>query len=82
MTQPACPECDKLVKIAPQSNVIGEFLDWLESEKEIILAIYDDDELFPDNENKESLLAEFFEIDLNLIEKERQALLEHIRENS
>jgi hypothetical protein len=30
------PECDKLVAVAPQSQKIGEFLEWLQSEKEIV----------------------------------------------
>lgn len=34
--EPAAPECDKLVAVAPFSNKIGEFVDWLK-EREICL---------------------------------------------
>ncbi len=76
MTQPACPECEKLAKVAPQINKIGEFLDWLEGEK-----IYLDMSDTGTYRNTEQLLADFFEINLALVEKERRALLEHMREN-
>jgi len=39
-------ECEKLKKIAPQSQLIGEFLDWLQNTKHINLSqlhVHDDD---------------------------------------
>ena len=98
MTQPNYPECEKLSIVAPKSQAIGEFLEWLMVEKEIYLCkrtepcmncrtCYDDKDGCENlqfdtiQENKEKLLAEFFDIDLSLVETERQALLEHIREN-
>lgn len=70
----------KWKKIIPYSNKIGEFLDWLETEKSVYLYRYDEDEqvcAFP--YNKEQILAEFFNIDLNKVESERRKLLSEIR---
>jgi hypothetical protein len=82
---PETPEHDKLHKIADKSQVIGEFLDWL-PEQGIHLArwVYDegyDRERLVTGAGKSNtaLLAEFFEIDLDKIETEKRALLEHLR---
>jgi ribosomal protein S27AE len=79
--QPECPECEKLSNVADESNRIGNFLDWL-SEKDIRLCSYEEDAemYFPMSSGVENLLAEYFEIDLNKVEKERMALLEWLRE--
>jgi hypothetical protein len=74
------PECERLAEVAPKSQVIGEFLDWL-ANKGIALGTWDGDmylrvHSYVPNE----LLAEFFEIDLKLVERERAQLLSTIRE--
>lgn len=76
-----CPECEKLAAVSKESQPIGVFLEWLQGERGIVLAEYDDDEedLVPVHIRIENLLAEFFEIDLNKVEEERRALLESIR---
>lgn len=85
MNQPKCPECEKLVAVAPKSQAVGEFLEWLISEKEIFLCKQTEsweeygDQFVVIRENREKLLAEFFDIDLVVVEKERQALLDYIR---
>lgn len=38
LRQPKCPECNKLKAVQPQSQAIGEFVDWLAHEKGIVLA--------------------------------------------
>ena len=80
---PKCPECDKLAKVAPESQKIGEFIDWLSNEKGIHLASYD---VARDLEYIhipiERLLADYFKIDLNKVEKERAAILKWIREKN
>lgn len=82
------PECDKAVKIRNKSQSIGEFIEWLRDEKKVILASkmpiedFEDEEietLAPAYYNLDSLLAEFFGIDLNKIEKEKRELLEAVR---
>ena len=112
------PELDKMLANKEQSLAIGEFLDWLQSEKKIVLcnnepnSINFFDEGFekiitsmggPDStkgkevmynnperwertgglriwhNNIETILAEYFGVDLNKAEKEKQSLLEGLR---
>lgn len=91
MAQSKYPECEKLLKFSKKSQMIGEFLEWLRNTKEITLARWDKDEcdfcrteddvLVPAYDATEKLLAEFFGIDMDKVEKERQQLLEELREN-
>ncbi len=87
---PPAPECEKLLKVSKESNVIGEFLDWMESEKKLVFAKwgmvkpeysdgFEREGLLPEHINKEKLLADFYKIDLNKVETERRALLDHLR---
>lgn len=89
---PETPELDKLGKVAPTSQKIGEFVDWLRAEKGILLAnwptgaernMYGEkmDYLAPVNIPIERLLAEFFGIDLNKVEEERRGVLDYLRKN-
>ena len=70
------PECDKLSKAQPQSQAIGEFLEWL-SVQEIALCEFDrkHDRYYPDGVSIETRLAEYFGIDLAKVERERRAIL-------
>jgi len=95
--QPTCPECEKLSKVSEEFNKIGAFLDWL-SEKEIVLCRWEanddentreylDDVLLPIRKYRgysgiEQLLADYFEIDLEKVEKERKHLLAWIQGQS
>jgi hypothetical protein len=80
------PEHDKLSKIRDESQVIGEFLEWLYDEKEVILCKVRGDEYAdtyglhsPVNLNTQDLLADFFEIDLTKLEQEKQQMLDALR---
>lgn len=68
------PEHEKLKLVADKSQVIGEFVGWLET-KGIWLE---------SNARRTpaitQLLAEFFEIDLDVIETEKRAMLDLIRD--
>jgi hypothetical protein len=87
------PECDKLLAVKDKSQVVGEFLDWLRDEKKVVLSIYstaEDEErgrrhpeerLTPFYDNTEKMLAEFFEINLAKVERERRAILDALRES-
>ena len=83
------PECEKLAKVSKESQVVGEFLEWLQNEKEIALAkwaqvegsVFSNSNLFLVHDSTESLLAEFFEIDMNKVEEERQQILKELRES-
>lgn len=76
------PECEKLAKVAKQSQVLGEFLNWLKGFKEFELAkwnLHGEDRLVPMHDSTESLLAEFFGIDMDKVEKERQQIIDGLR---
>lgn len=72
-------ECEKLVNVSEQSQKIGEFLDWLLNEKGYVLAKWNEsrytDRLLDQHVSINSLLADYFKIDLNKVELERRALL-------
>lgn len=78
---PETPECERMRKVMPQSQRLGEFLDWL-NEQGIHLATYErwegyrDEMLTPYSSSYEQLLARYFEIDLAKVETEKRALLE------
>lgn len=77
---PPTPELDKMLAVNDKSQVIGEFLDWLRNDKDYVLAEYctDDDNLYPTHSSIETLLADFFGIDLKKIEEERRAILKSL----
>ncbi|RLC85436.1 MAG: hypothetical protein DRJ03_11670 [Chloroflexi bacterium] len=87
MTVIATPECDKLLAVQSASQSIGMFVKWIREHKKFILADYLGDpeacggyELFPDHTPVEELLAEYFDIDLDKVERERAQQLELQRE--
>ena len=78
---PPTPTLDKMREVKDQSQAIGEFLEWLASEKNVHLAQSVDGHNYPQHfpYQTEALLAEFFDIDLNEAEAEKRAILDHIR---
>ena len=92
-TVPAAPECERQAEIvrSGKAPLVQEFIDWLLDDKKWVLARYvEDDERTPNDGiygeqpvpvfvQREELMAEFFGIDLNKIEAERRALLDHLR---
>ena len=105
----ATPESDKLIAIAPKSQAIGEFIEWLRGTKGIEFATrhhhgdkcegwdqercrynpssieycpVQDGGLMPESFTIEKIVAEFFEIDMMKVERERAALLDSIRSQS
>ena len=76
-------EHEKLKAIQEQSQVVGEFLDWLQNEKHPVIAEYQKEDpqlLYPIYISIEQLLADFFDIDLKKIEIENRQILEKQRE--
>lgn len=71
------PELEKQRKVTDKSQAIGEFLDWAETEKGYSLSSRASAHGII-NDSVEELLAEFFEIDLKVIEQERRALIAEI----
>ncbi len=84
--EPALPEHERLEKVKKTDDatqLIGEFLDWLSAEKEIVLGRWDyRDSLVPVREPVQRLLAEYFGVNENALEGEKQALLAHLRETN
>ena len=74
------PEHEKLTEVQLQSQIVGEFLEWL-GEQGIWLASFNRfDRLDPINDSTEKLLARYFEIDLQVLEAEKVALLDMQRQ--
>jgi hypothetical protein len=76
------PEHEKLEKIVAESQICGEFLDWLRGKRGLELCGLSKDESFfyPVSIPTSKLLAEFFGIDRNKLEAEKRTMLELVRE--
>lgn len=77
------PECDKLAAVELQSRTIRDFLAWLRRTKEVSLCNLvdgeDEMEYEPIYIGTEQLLAEYFHVNLNKVEKERRQMLDELR---
>ena len=78
------PEHEKLKAIHPQSQAIGEFFDWLQNEKAVVLGVWQVssagvDEIFPTYQPIQEMLEEFFDIDPKKLEAEKRQMLDEIR---
>ena len=79
------PELDKMLAAKEKSLVVSEFLDWLDVQCYKICCCDDDDnsnELYYIDETKEQLLANFFGIDLDKCEKEKQQILANLQKQN
>lgn len=86
MSELAYPEHEKLRQVAELSQQIGEFLNWLMSERapRLELAVWDDGRrghrrLTPSHARIPDLLAEYFDIDQQALEREKRAMLDALR---
>lgn len=84
------PECEKMLEIREESQSIGQFLDWLQSDRRVILSEYcadvecqfceeSEERLMSVKLNMETLLAEYFNVDLEKVEKEKLTMLEKLK---
>lgn len=80
---------NRLDLVSGESNKIGEFIDWLRDVKKIELCedyprppggFPSDGGFHPTHQRVEALLADFFEIDLKVVEDERRAILDYMSE--
>ena len=85
-------ECEKLSKVAAQSQKCGEFLEWL-LERYSLCEVHKHDNDCEDcgylqndlvliHVNVQKLLAEFFGIDLKKLEEEKMEFLTELRQNN
>lgn len=95
MAKPKYPECEKMRAVKEESQTIGEFLEWLLNEKQYQLGFYHTHDgctykecgllersMNPARDSIESLLAEYFVIDLKAVEREQRAMLEALRKSA
>lgn len=72
------PECEKLASHEQELNTIRNFLDWCDSQRFELRdwnhLNYGEPQKI--NKSREQLLAEYLGIDLKVVEKERQEMLE------
>lgn len=74
------PEHEKMKKIADKSQTIGEFLEWINQEGYAIGEFNRmSGELDTSRKSIQDLLAEFFDIDLNKIDKEKRAMIKSLQ---
>lgn len=75
-------EHEKLKGVRDKSQACGEFLEWLGSEG-YSLCRYDSDQdrYYPSSYRAPDLLARFFDIDQNKLEKEKREMLDMLRGN-
>lgn len=74
------PECEKLAEVSKDSQIIGQFLDEMKyAGKELCTFDDSEEQWMPVRGTIESILAEYFGIDMNKVEEERRAILDDIR---
>lgn len=80
MAKKKYPEHEKVHQIHANSQVIGEFLSWLLNEQCYFLCTVNKrDQFVPGHKNIENLLAEYYGIDLDALENEKQSMLASLR---
>lgn len=91
------PEHEKLAAVSDKSQACGEFIEWLQGQGLCLAEPHShsedcryggfkicnlrDQELIPAQRNMRRLLAEFFDIDEEKLEQEKQAILNQMRES-
>lgn len=70
----------KPCRLVDHSQIIGEFIDWIEGQGIYLAKWGENDVLYPYHESIEKLLARFFNIDLEKVDEEKMRLLRWIRE--
>ena len=73
------PEHEKQSKIIDKSQVVGEFLEWLEQEG-MFVGEWSEGERYITDGGTNKLLARYFDIDLDKIDDEKRQMIEELRE--
>ncbi len=79
--EPEYPEHARLLLIKHESQAQANLLEWL-AEQGLCIAerVGADEELFAVTESMQAMLARYHEIDLTKLEKEKQAMLDNLRQ--
>jgi hypothetical protein len=72
------PMLERLRAIEDKSHAIGDFLEWLEGKGVFLASYYEEAGLSRYRVNIQELLAEFFDIDLDELEKETHARIKEL----
>jgi hypothetical protein len=73
------PEHEKLKALGGANQTVGDFIEWLGQKGWEIARMNEHDELVPIFKRRDTLIAEFFEIDPNKLKAEKRAMLDSIR---
>lgn len=72
------PQHDKLRAVKDKTQTINDFLEFLEENGVELVRFKDDWRLT--RQQRDKFIAEFFEIDLDELEREKRAMIERLRE--
>jgi hypothetical protein len=75
------PEHEKLMLIKNESQIIGEFLEWLRGTN-LFIGYADEGGLDMYYASNEEILAEYFKIDLYKLEQEKNQMLKQLKEKN
>lgn len=73
------PECEKLAKVSEKSQELGVFLEWLMGEYHLCNYDHRIEQYWPTHNTVENILAEYFHIDMEEVNRERAQMLEELR---
>lgn len=79
MSNEQYPELEKLKAVSDKSQDIGEFIDWLQTEKGIFFGTWEGDNVKVVRASTESLLADYFGIDLKKVESEKNQIFQQLK---
>jgi hypothetical protein len=86
MDYPPTPQLDKMIatRNSGKADTVQEFIDWMLDAKHFEPCLYsaDDDAWYPARFDREEIMREFFGIDSRAVERERLAVLSHLRETT
>lgn len=73
------PEHDRMAAVSDQAQAIGDFLEWAQSRGQRLAAINRHGAWHPTHLRTEEVLAEYFDIDLDKIAAEKEAMYQALR---
>lgn len=74
------PESEKLLAAHDESSIIQRFLAWCEDEDLELMEMDETGEMVTHWRSVDRLLADYFEIDMDKVERERRVMLQKMRE--
>ncbi len=74
------PELDKMAAVRERSAELSAFVDWLDEHGHAICTFSEETHRFHPRYGYEQLFADYFGIDLAAVDRERQQILDRLRE--